>query len=272
MKICWDNLEQFHLTRNGFLRKGRHSYVEVDKCKVCGDIYLMLRFQETEYCSPQCAQKYRKTSIITRRRISDALTGHKRTKEECEAISKRMLKGGVVEKNLPLYDTYVHQLKLVEEIRRCPIDTKLLEVKCVYCAEWFIPKRTVCDQRCQFIKGNVNRENLFYCSEGCKGLCPVFHKRKYSVGHNPRKHRNHKQFTEHELNIWRGEVLKKSNYKCEYCGEKATIAHHIQPKKLEPFFALDLDNGIACCEDCHYTYGHEDSECNTGYLASINCI
>lgn len=51
MKICWDNLEGMYLTRNGFLRKGNHSYVEMNGCKECGDSYLMLRFQKTEYCS-----------------------------------------------------------------------------------------------------------------------------------------------------------------------------------------------------------------------------
>jgi hypothetical protein len=272
MKICWDNLEKFHLTHNGFLRKGRHSYIEMDACKECGHPYLMLKFQKTEFCSSSCAQKHRKISIITRKKLSKALLGYKRTKKECEAISKRMSKGGVVKKNLPLHNTYAHQLEGIEEVRHCPKDVKLLEVKCAYCNEWFVPKRTRCEQRCQFIKGNVDRENLFYCSEECKALCPVFHKKRYSAGHNPRKHRNNQQFTENELRIWREEVLKRANYKCEYCGKEAIIAHHSRPKKLEPFFALDPHYGIACCEGCHYKYGHRDSECTTGYLANTVCV
>ena len=272
MKICWDSLENLHLTRNGFLRKGGHSYIEVDSCKRCGNAYLMHRVYHTEFCSPSCAQKHRKTSIITRKKLSEALLGHKRTKRECELISKRMSKGGVVKKNLPLYDTYAYQLEGIEEVRCCPNNIKLLEVKCAYCNEWFVPKRTICEQRCQFIKGNTDRENLFYCSENCKTLCPVFHKKIYPAGYNPRKYRNDQTFTENELRIWREEVLKRADYKCEYCGEKATIAHHSRPKKLEPFFALDPDYGIACCESCHYKHGHKDSSCTTGYLANINCV
>jgi len=60
---------------------------------------------------------------------------------------------------------------------------------------------------------------------------------------------------------------------CEYgCGKEATDVHHIRPQKLEPFFSLDPDYGLACCEECHYKYGHKTgSECSTGNLAQIAC-
>lgn len=273
MKICWDEIEDFYLTRNGILRKRGHSYIERDSCKECGHPYLMDRFQKTEYCSPSCAQKHRKITNLTRQKLSETSRGRKKTKEQCEAFGKRMSKGGVVKKNLPLYDTHVHQLEPFEEVRSIIIDgIKLLEVKCALCNEWFVPERTACERRGQFLKDNIDRESLFYCSDQCKSLCPVFHKKKYPAGYNPRKHRNYKQFTEAELRIWRDEVLKRANYKCEYCGKEATTAHHIQPKKLKPFFALDPENGLACCEWCHYKYGHRDRECTTGYLANIDCI
>lgn len=272
MKICWDNLEKFHLTKNGFLRKGGHSYIEVETCKRCGDSYLMHRIYPTEYCSPSCAQTGRKTSVETRQKLSEASCGRKMTKEQCEEHGRRMSKGGVVKKNLPLYDTHAHQLEPFDEVRSTiKSGVKLLEVKCALCNKWFIPKRTECERREQFIKGNIDRESLFYCSDYCKSLCPVFHKKKYPAGHNPRKHRNQKQFTEAELKIWREEVLKNADYKCEYCGKKATIAHHTRPKKLEPFFALDPYYGVACCEVCHYKYGHQ-GECSTGHLANIICV
>lgn len=70
--------------------------------------------------------------------------------------------------------------------------------------------------------------------------------------------------------MWSKEVLARADNICEYCGEIATDAHHIQPKKLEPFYALDPDNGIACCEECHYKYGHSGS-CSTGALANTMC-
>jgi len=59
---------------------------------------------------------------------------------------------------------------------------------------------------------------------------------------------------------------------CEYCEELATHVHHSRPQKLEPGFALDPDFGIACCESCHYKYGHKTgTECSTGQLTNAVC-
>ena len=98
----------------------------------------------------------------------------------------------------------------------------------------------------------------------------VFNKRKYPNGSNPRKYTNNKLFTENELRIWSNAVLIRADYKCEYCEGLATSAHHVRPKKLEPFEALDPDNGIACCNTCHYKYGHKD-ECSTINIANKIC-
>jgi len=44
------------------------------------------------------------------------------------------------------------------------------------------------------------------------------------------------------------------------------------PQKLYPEFALDPDNGIVLCEECHNKYGHEKgSHCSTGNLANKIC-
>jgi len=267
MKICWSNLEHVHLTRNGFFRKGSHSYIERPCCKECGEPYLVSRFKNTDYCSPSCARKNRKITNETKSKISSSLKGNKKSKEECLAIAKRMSKGGVVKRNIALCDTYAHQLIPIEEVRD---SNGVLEVKCALCNNWFIPKRTTVEGRAQFIKGNIDRESRLYCSDECKLSCPVFNKHKYPKGTNPRNSRNNYYFTESQLRVWAKEVLKRADYKCEYCGEKATIAHHEQPKKLEPFYALDPDNGIACCKDCHYKFGHKD-ECSTINIAKIQC-
>jgi len=48
--------------------------------------------------------------------------------------------------------------------------------------------------------------------------------------------------------------------------------HHSRPQKLEPGFVLDPDFGVACCEKCHYKYGHKPgTECSTGNLANMIC-
>jgi len=178
-------------------------------------------------------------------------------------------KGGVRKRNVPLYDTYASQLSFCEETRRDPNNLDLLQVKCVKCSRWITPKLSNVTTRINALNSLSRGEGRFYCSDECKHSCSIFAKKKYSA--EDRHSKININFTLAELSIWSKEVLKRANNICEYCNNPATEAHHIQPKKLEPFFALDPDNGIACCEACHYKYGHKD-ECSTGALANIICI
>ena len=221
-------------------------------CCECGDPYFMRISSPTEFCSRLCANK----SLKTRSKISNSLKKHVRTNEHRLNISKSKLKlGGVVKKNLPLFDTYAKQLLPVEEVKN---DNGILLVRCVYCKQWFQPKRTQVELRAQFIKGNTDRESRFYCSSDCKSKCPVFNKRSNYIISN------------YLLKLWSNEVLSRAGYKCEYCGSGATEAHHIIPKKLNHFFALDPDNGIACCRECHIEKAHKDY-CNFVSLANKKC-
>lgn len=245
-------------------RKKRIYYKFIPACASCGNSYFMRKSYPTKFCSLQCSS----ASPEVRKKLSISSTGRKKSKEECLRISCLKSKGGVVKKNLPLYDTYSNQLIPIEEVRRNKLNLNFLEVRCAVCNNWFVPKRTACEQRCQYLKGNVDRENRFYCSDLCKANCSVFNKKKYPAGTNPRKHRN--SISGNDLRVWAKEVLKRENSVCEYCGNKATIAHHILPKKTDIFFALDPDNGIACCSKCHYRYAHAGN-CSTIRLSNIKC-
>ncbi len=254
----------YNYKRDVFRRKNLYYKFKI-KCKVCGSAYFMRTTYPTRVCSAKCSNKL----DTVRTKISNSLTGYKRSKNECLIISKRMSKGGVTKKNLPLFNTYAYQLLNIEQVRQ---KGNLLEVRCTLCTKWFVPKRTNVDARAQFIKGNTDREARFYCSNRCKENCPIFKKKKYPSGKNPRKYRNKEYvYTSNELRIWSKEVLKRAGYICEICGKEALLAHHEQPKKLRPFYALDPDNGIACCKKCHYKYCHS-GPCSTIRLASIKCI
>jgi hypothetical protein len=177
-------------------------------------------------------------------------------------------KGGVFKRNVPLYNTFAHQIYYCEETRRDPNDLDLLQVKCAKCNEWFTPTREHVTRRLRALNNFNKGEHRFYCSEECKHTCSIFAKRKYSS--EEKRSKTNSNFTSEELQIWSKEVIKRSNYICEYCGETATIAHHIQPKKLEPFFALDPENGMAVCTECHYKHGHKD-KCSTSTLSNTVC-
>ena len=263
---CFEDLSEYtYLYKRDVFRRKNLYYKYKLSCAECGKPFFMRITYPTNFCSKICANK----SKEVRSKISKSLTGIKRTKKECIAISKRMSKGDVVRLNIPLYNTYAKQLEPVEETKDIE---DVLYVRCSLCGKWFMPKRTIVDMRAQYIKGNIDRENRFYCSDTCKNNCPIFNKRKYPAGSNPRKHRNkNKLFTDYELAVWSREVLKRANYICEFCGSNATIAHHELPKKTNPFFALDPINGVACCSECHNKYGHRDKNCLYISLANKKC-
>lgn len=66
------------------------------------------------------------------------------------------------------------------------------------------------------------------------------------------------------LKHWADSVKKRDNHTCQNCGTKHRIhAHHIlYPKISYPTLALDIDNGVSFCRDCHEAY-HQIFDPNT---------
>lgn len=172
-----------------------------------------------------------------------------------------------------------------EEIREHP-KTGELQVHCMNpnCPNskekdgWFIPTYTQIYERIRQLENeHGSNGSCFYCSDLCKKSCRFYRKRVSQLIKEDKIRAGHLEveefiYTFEEYNTWREEVLKRANYECEYCGEPATHCHHIRPQKLEPFFALDPDWGIATCVECHYKYGHKTgTECSTGKLSSLIC-
>jgi len=281
MKICWDNLEGFKLTRNGiFLKNGRASYVYKDKCVSCGEPYLTLKNKQSNFCGKSCAHKGRqswlgkKHTALTIAKMSKSAYIRSKNKEYSTKLSTAQTghknhnwKGGVSKKGLPLYDTYNKSLWPEEVTYSTVGDLKLLNVKCTKCGEWFIPTTDEVQRRLKYLNEAVTSENRFYCSSTCKDTCVIYRQIKY-----PKYFSTHKElaYTSSELKVWAKEVLYRGTNTCAFCGEYASIAHHIEPKKLAPYKALDPDNGLACCETCHFKYGHSN-ECSTGSLSHVVC-
>ena len=165
-------------------------------------------------------------------------------------------KGGVVARNIPLYNTYYHKISYCEKTRRCPEETILLQVKCRRCKKWFTPTRYQVENRIWALERapiTFGAENNFYCSTKCKQECPTYKKSK-RIANRPRIWNT--IYTNQELRIWSLEVRRRANNRCEVCGKDAAEAHHILSKKTHPFFALDPDNGIAICRYCHHHVIH----------------
>lgn len=288
MKLCWGNLEKIYLTKNGTFRKNGGSYIEKSGCKNCGEPYLSQTNKNEIFCSHSCSNSARIVNEFTRNKMSMTRKGRKfnelhkhNISKSCKnrtaseetrikmSINSGRSKGGVVKDKVPLYNTYAHQLSFAEEVRPY-YDEKgrnLLEVRCSKCREWFIPNIGSVKDRVSALNGIKRGERHLYCSQVCKDNCEIYGKNSlYYINLNKEEF----LYTQEELSTWSQEVLSRANNKCEICGAKAEQAHHIQPKKLEPSLAIDPDNGLSLCKECHYKYGHS-GVCSTGRLASIIC-
>lgn len=167
----------------------------------------------------------------------------------------------------------------VEEIRDCKNESGV-EVRCKNssCRKWFHPTREQLLNRVSVIEKPgrfpLGAEYNFYCSDECKYSCILYGLRSdpYEI-----KEVNLNQPTSYELAIWREENLRlqRDEFGYNFCtinedhDNTDLIAHHIDPKKLEPGLALDLENCIIVCRECHDEL--HKGECSTGALAGIKC-
>jgi hypothetical protein len=315
MKISYCNLKTVHLTWNGNFRKGSDIYIEMEACKICGEPYLAVKSRPTIFCSKSCGKMGKKRGPMPkeqRLKISKAIGGENhpfygkhlseehrqnlrgpKTKEHRKNLSvaakKRFKikenhpswKGGVRKKNIPLYDTFAHQISYVEEVRRSPENSDFLEVKCAFCCEWFMPKTHSVQDRIRALNTIDKGDSRFYCSETCKIKCPTYRVHKY-----PKDFKRISENSSHEGDeIWKQEVIKRNieehgQLQCEICGntnKNELSVHHEKPQKTHPEMSLDPDNGWMLCSfgkgnNCHLKYGHpKGTNCSTAELAKLVC-
>jgi len=226
--------------------------------------------------------KNRIVSEKTRQKISNKLKGRVFSKEHISKIKEARKKQKPPGKRRTIKNINLKYplFSKIEEMRYNPDKPNEKEIQ-VHCKNhncpnskeqngWFTPTTRQIEFRISSIESiDGTYTSYFYCSEECKYECPLYGKTiKQLMNINNKRLYN---YTQSEYNIWRTEVLERANYKCEYCEDEAIDVHHIKPQKLEPFFTLDPDFGIACCKKCHYKYGHKD-ECSTGKISQTICI
>jgi len=248
MKICWDNLEKLKFTTNGnFKVNGRGATYYEKVCLECGEYFLGQ--SSNIYCDDVCT----KTSEVYLHKKSIALLGKPghplddaakiKISEKNSRANHGMWKGGYCINNIPLYNTYTPQLEPYKQCRRNQDDPNILEVKCTYCGQWYIPSLYAIRHRIRGI--NKNGGHGLYCSEECKQECPIYHKIKHykgQEGHNSRE-------VQPQL---RQMTFTRDDYICVKCGSTGPLhCHHIDPVISNPIESADLDNCITLCVDCH---------------------
>jgi hypothetical protein len=162
-------------------------------------------------------------------------------------------KGGVRKLNIPLYETYGHQLEIYEEIR-CN-ENRYLEVRCTYCGKWFVPKASDVKRRVKVINGKSRGELRLYCSEGCKKQCPIFGKKPTQIMKEDAIRAGRIQPEEPNREVQtdlRKLVLARDNYICQICGSTNNLhCHHKRGIWQDQLESADIDMCITLCENCH---------------------
>ncbi len=173
----------------------------------------------------------------------------------------------------------------VEEIRYKPdfekekvIQAHCKNNKCKNSKEqngWFTPTKSQLYERIRQIEGkNGNGGCYLYCCDNCKEECPIYGKHITQLIREDLIRAGHLEdpwYNSVEYQTWRKQVFELDNNKCVWCGQEASIVHHILPQKTHPELSTDPENGLSCCKDCHYKYGHRDRWCTTGFLAKLVC-
>ena len=198
-----------------------------------------------------------------REKVSLSQKGKKRPYNSGE--QSHLWKGGVKARDIPLFDTYANQLNPIEETRRDPENYDILQVKCKNsgCRRWFTPKLNSVWNKIKAIKGKGTGEHNFYCSDGCKKNCSIFHQHKYPKDNKPYVTRN-------DQSALRKLVLERDGHRCQICGihDIELVCHHINPVVQNPIESADMDNCITLCIICDKKV-HKLPGCN--YHELRNC-
>lgn len=283
MKICWDNLEKIRVNKKGyFVIWHGVKLIYKDSCGYCGEPFLNRIDKESNFCSVSCSKQGKNNPMYgrsgklcpsygkpkskeTKIKLSESNKDFKPSEKHKKIISlansgkgNAQWKGGVRKLNLPLYDTYAHQLNFAEEVRICNDieDRKLLEVKCAYCDRWFVPKTKTIKSRIDALGGKPKSgESRLYCSDGCKDSCPIYRQQLFPKGF---KHNSSREVDPYIRKL----CFERDEWMCQKCNSDENLhCHHIQGYAQNKILANDIDNCLTLCKDCHKEV-HKQNGCN----------
>jgi len=247
MKICWDMLENVRLTKKGNFRKGDTIYIYKESCVNCKESYLAIKCNQSKFCSISCGKRGKNNPNYGKHHTVEVRRKMSRNRRDYGGFLNPNYKGGVAKSGLTIYETYRNVLGLYEDVRKQG-DTELLEAKCAYCGQWYIPTRIEVRNRL-FATNTLNQgEQRLYCSENCKQACPTFGKKIHPKGF--------KKATSREVSTYlRQMVFERDNWECQKCGKTIKDiqlhCHHMDPVSQNPVFQNDMNSCITLCKDCH---------------------
>jgi hypothetical protein len=165
VRFTEENIKNFKITKTGNYKKGSNTYFYHYACIECGYPHINEK-KNAKYCNHECMS----ISKEWREKNSKFRTGRKT--DRISGINNPNWKDGVTVNNIPLYDTFVHQLEPIEQCVRDPEDPNILNVFCTKCDMQYRPTRWDVYSRIKGIRGNDLGK--FYCSVDCKQTCSIY--------------------------------------------------------------------------------------------------
>ena len=296
MKLCWDNIENIRLTKNGNFRdivKCITYYLKI--CEKCKEEYLSIKKNQI-YCSKSCrasdrigeknpfyGKHHTKEHNIFMSKINGGKNHHMYGKKHNEETKKKLKlkrkgrkpswKGGYSKKGIPTYDTYAPQIKWSEKVRRNK-DPNILEVKCFKCSKWFVPNLYQINNKIKCLNDKQYGESNLYCSNECKNSCSIYGKKSETLMKEDAVRAGRLKWLELEREVQpelRQMVLERDEHKCIKCNNTNNLqCHHIYPELIEPLLSADIDNCITLCKKCHMKV-HKQDGCRYGQLKLQEC-
>jgi hypothetical protein len=283
MLFTENNLKNFRITKGNNYRNTltKYLYYYYYACAECGYPFIHSK-KSGKFCSNSCANTGENNSMfgktgdkhpgfgIKRPEVSLKMSGENHPLFGITGELSPGWKGGVWKNNIPLYNTYAHQLEPIEKCVRDPEDPSILNIFCTYsgCKKQYRPTRDEVGNR---IKGiNSNDTHRFYCSDDCKQICPIFHKTAKNLmerdaenaGRITRPNQQHIRINQTENKNRR---FRENGGICDWCETPVTleisVLHHEVPVSSNFLMADDPDNHWLLCKACNKK-AHQLLNCN----------
>lgn len=256
------------------------------QCKVCvskqslayymnNKIKITIRKKLYDYTHKEEISKKRKKYYIENR--AKILAGHKKRREiekikvaENQQRYYQANKEAIKERAKLYYkrnkdkikDYLAKPCKNLKRLKKLPITDQPLQINgyvtvcCKMCGRRFRPTNQQVASRLGAISGRVAGEYSFYCSDACKGACPVYNFKPQNIDprsklhkHKSRKDKARSCQTNHLKKI----QCEKHGYNyCERCGDIIDVElHHTLTVAGHGEEAINSSGHILLCAGCH---------------------
>jgi len=227
-------------------------------CIHCKKLFLVDKKDNGYFCTKSCQISYSNIFSQSRKdKSSKRMIENNPSKQGTENVCYK----GKKDKT---FDFWAEKIGWHDEVRRCPDNENILEVKCTYCGKWHIPEWYALNNRASRIDKDFSK---IYCSQECKDNCPTYSISGARINEKSLEHNSSREVQAQLRKL----VLERDNWTCQKCGQHggSLHCHHIDPVINNPIESADINNCITLCKDCH-KYIHMTID-GCGY-AQLRCI